>query len=202
MSKVKLTYFDFAGGRGEACRLALYLAGIDFIDDRVDSKSWPSLKSSTPFGGLPVLEIEGKGVISQSNAILGVIGANHDLLPKDSFEAAKHIAILNACEEFNAKLSATIHMDDDQLKKKMREELANGYIKAWGKNIEQQIQGPFFGGDKISVADFKLYTIVNWIKKGVLDHIPASSFDEFTKLNTLFDSVVNHPKIIEWYKNH
>ncbi len=35
MSKVKLSYFDFSGGRGEACRLALFLGGVDFVDDRV-----------------------------------------------------------------------------------------------------------------------------------------------------------------------
>ena len=35
MSKPRLTYFDFAGSRGEECRIALHLAGIDFDDVRV-----------------------------------------------------------------------------------------------------------------------------------------------------------------------
>ena len=30
---VKLTYFDFPGGRGEAARIALHLAGVKWIDD-------------------------------------------------------------------------------------------------------------------------------------------------------------------------
>ena len=35
MPKLKLTYFDFHGGRGEPARLALSMGGIPFEDDRV-----------------------------------------------------------------------------------------------------------------------------------------------------------------------
>ena len=35
MAKLKLTYFDFHGGRGEPARLALSISGIPFEDDRV-----------------------------------------------------------------------------------------------------------------------------------------------------------------------
>ena len=34
MAKLKLTYFDFHGGRGEPARLALSIGGIAFEDDR------------------------------------------------------------------------------------------------------------------------------------------------------------------------
>ena len=35
MPKLKLTYFDFHGGRGEPARLALSIGGIPFEDARV-----------------------------------------------------------------------------------------------------------------------------------------------------------------------
>ena len=35
MAQLKLTYFDFHGGRGEPARLALFIGGIAFEDDRV-----------------------------------------------------------------------------------------------------------------------------------------------------------------------
>ena len=73
MSKPILTYFDFAGGRGEASRLALHLAKVEWVDDRFQG-DWQQKKPTTPFGGLPTLEIPGKGVLSQSNAILEYIG--------------------------------------------------------------------------------------------------------------------------------
>src|SRR6266850_401060 len=53
MPKLKLTYFDFHGGRGEPARLALSIAGIPFEDDRVLGADWARRKPSTPFGSLP-----------------------------------------------------------------------------------------------------------------------------------------------------
>ena len=68
MPKLKLTYFDFHGGRGEPARLALAIAGIPFEDDRVPGSDWPRRKPSTPFGSLPVLEVDG-AIVTQSNGI-------------------------------------------------------------------------------------------------------------------------------------
>ena len=53
MSKPRLIYFDFAGSRGEECRIALHLAGVDFDDVRIPIAEWPELKPQTPFGSLP-----------------------------------------------------------------------------------------------------------------------------------------------------
>ena len=35
MTKPRLTYFDQAASRGEECRLALFIAGVDFEDNRI-----------------------------------------------------------------------------------------------------------------------------------------------------------------------
>lgn len=202
MSKVTLHYFDMAGGRGEEVRLALHVAGIEFYDHRVKREEWPELKSNTPFGQMPILEIEGKGIFSQSNAILGLVGSQHELLPSDPFEAAHHIAILNASEDLRCVINRTMRLKDDAEKKKAREEIVAGYLKEWSDNIEALIKGPYFGGNDLSVADLKLYIVMNWIKRGIVDHIPASSFDSYPKLSTLFDAVQNHPKIVDWYSSH
>lgn len=42
MTKPRLAYFDFAGSRGEECRIALHLAGVDFDDVRVAGADWPA----------------------------------------------------------------------------------------------------------------------------------------------------------------
>jgi glutathione S-transferase len=202
MSNITLHYFDMAGGRGEEVRLALHAAGIEFDDHRINREQWRDMKPNTPFGGLPVLEIKGKGELSQSNAILGMIGSQHDLLPQDFFEAARHIAILNACEDLRCVIVRTMRIKDDAEKQKAREELVAGYLKEWSGYVEKQIRGPFFGGNDLSVADLKLYIVMNWIKRGIIDHIPATSFDSFAGLSALFDAVVQHPKIVEWYAAH
>ena len=44
MANLKLTYFDFHGGRGEPARLALSIGGIPFDDDRVAFADWEQRK--------------------------------------------------------------------------------------------------------------------------------------------------------------
>ena len=119
MSKPKLSYFDFNGGRGEDCRLALHIAGIDFEDDRVKGSDWAEKKPNTPFGAMPVLEIHGTQ-IAQSNAILSLIGRMHDLHPKDPLEAARHDALLNAVEDLRSRINAVLREKDEAKRKPMR----------------------------------------------------------------------------------
>src|SRR5260370_36287526 len=87
MPKLKLTYFDFHGGRGEPARLALSIAGIPFEDDRVPGADWPRRKPSTPFGSLPVLEGDG-AIVTQSNGINRYVGKLEDLYASDPLHAA------------------------------------------------------------------------------------------------------------------
>ncbi len=196
-ANVTLRYFDFPGGRGEACRMALHLAGVPFHDDRIKFDDWAGIKSSTPFGGMPVLTIKGKGVLAQSNVILGFIGGGHDLLPEDNFEAAQHLAILNSVEEFVGRLFAGGDQDE-AAKKQQREGFASGYMKDWANNISTLIQGPFVGGDKISVADLKLYVNMNTLKSGNVDYILRDYFEAFPKFTALHAAVASHPGIIEF----
>src|SRR3954463_4414596 len=90
MNKTKLTYFDAPVSRGEECRLALHLAGIDFEDVRVKGADWPAVKAGTPYGSVPILEMPGRPPLAHSNAILVMIGRLHGLHPADHFEAARH----------------------------------------------------------------------------------------------------------------
>lgn len=198
MSKPKLTYFDFPGGRGEDCRMALVLAGVDFEDHRVKGPAWAALKPNTPFGSMPLLDLDGKPTLAQSNAILTWIGRSYQLLPTDEWEAARHLAVLEAVEDFRALLGPSGTLEDESEKKRVREELCAGPVKQWGAQIERQIHGPFVGGEAISVADLKLFTTVNWTKRGVLDFVPTDVLDEFEKLQGLCRAVAAHPKIAAW----
>jgi glutathione S-transferase len=198
-NKPKLTYFDVAGSRGEECRLALHLAGVDFEDVRVKFPDWAALKPATPFGSLPLLEWPGHPVLAQSNAILVLIGRQHGLHPKNDFEAARHEAMMGYVEDFRGQVSPTLRMADDE-KRKAREQLATTFLPTWGANAEKQIgDGPFFGGAKIHVVDLKINLAVRWIKSGVLDHIPTTVFDAFPKLVRIHDAVRDHAGVKAWY---
>ncbi len=197
MSKPVLTYFDFPGGRGEEARIALHVAGVDFVDDRFRG-DWPAKKPTTPFGALPVLEIPGKGLLTQSNAILGFIGRGHDLLPADSWEAARHEAILNVAEELRNETAKTGSKDEDE-KRTKREAFTAGYLTSFAKNLEAQIAGPFFGGATLSVADIKLFVVLGAFTKGVYDHVPTDVFASYPKITGLLAAVAAHPRVADWY---
>jgi prostaglandin-H2 D-isomerase / glutathione transferase len=198
MGKPKLTYFDAPVSRGEECRIALHVAGIDFEDHRIKREEWPSLKPKTPFGGLPLLEIPGHPVLAQSNAILGLIGRRHGLLPKDDLEAARHDAIMLYAEELRNKVAATLRMEEAE-KKTVREAIAANDVPLWAANAERQIgDGPFFGGAALSVADIKLYILLRWFKSGSIDHVAKTVFDGFPKLTRLYEAVQNEPRVKSW----
>jgi glutathione S-transferase len=200
MTKPRLIYFDASASRGEECRLALHTARIDFEDVRVKRDEWPALKPTTPFGGLPILELPGRPPLAQSNAILVYVGRQSGLHPKDDFEAARHEAVMCHVEDLRANVGPTLRITDEAEKKKAREALASSYLPVWGERAERQIgAGPFFAGDKLSVVDFKLYMAVRWFARGTVDHVPSTIFTAYPKLTRLHDAVEQHPSVKAWY---
>jgi glutathione S-transferase len=200
MDAVRLIYFDFAGSRGEECRLALHLAGVDFEDVRVKSADWPAMKSDTPFGAMPVLEMRGHPPLCQSNAILVLIGRLHGLHPADPIDASYHEAFLAAAEELRHQIAPTLRISDPAQKQAVREALAAKELHTWGAQAERQLRGagPFVAGERIQVVDLKLYMLVRWLVSGALDHVPTTVLDHCPKLLALYRAVGSHPGVKGW----
>jgi glutathione S-transferase len=199
MNKPKLIYFDAPVSRGEECRLALHLAGVDFEDVRIKVADWPALKERTPYGGLPVLELPGAPALAHSNAILVLIGRRHGLHPADDVEAARHEGMMQHVEDLRARVSPTLRLGDAE-KKTAREALVADYLPAWARAAERNIErGPFFGGDRIHVVDLKIHMAVRWFNGGKVDHIPATIFSDYPKLTAVHDVVRDHAGVKAWY---
>ena len=203
MTKPKLTYFDAPASRGEECRIALHLAGIDFEDNRLKGTDWLALKPTTPFGSLPVFELPGHPALAQCNAILVLIGRRHGLHPTDDFEAARHEAVMQHVEDLRATVNPSMRMNDAD-KLAARQALATGYLPAWGAYAERQLtsDGPFFAGGKLHVVDIKLYMAVRWFISGAVDHIPATVFSGSPKLVRVHDAVRDHDGVKAWLAKH
>lgn len=198
MAELTVTYFDFSGSRGEDCRMALFLAGVEFIDRRIKRAEWMALKPETPFGTLPLLDSDGKPTLAQSNAILGYIGRRYGLYPSDLWDAARHDAILAAVEELRTSAAGTAQPGDEGETRRRREAFVDGALKTWCVNMERQIHGPFIEGERLYVADLKVFTAMNAFRRGVFDHIPTTVFENFGKLTALYAAVESHPKVAEW----
>jgi glutathione S-transferase len=199
MTKPKLIYFDAPVSRGEECRLALHLAGVDFEDVRVKPADWATRKPNTPYGSMPILELPDQPPIAHSNAILALIGRRHGLHPTDDVEAARHEGMMQYVEELRGVVGPTLRLGDAE-KKTVREALAANYLPAWAAFAEKNITGePFFGGAKLNVVDLKLHMAVRWFIGGKVDHIPATVFAAYPKLNRVHDAVRDHAGVKAWY---
>ena len=181
MPKLKLTYFDFHGGRGEPARLALSISGIPFEDDRVAGADWPTRKPDTPFGALPVLEVDGQ-TLAQSNAINRYVGKLTDLYPADAWQAALCDEVMEAVEDINGPLPF--------------------YLTRLQQRLETK-GGRYFAADRLTVADLKVFVLIRQLKSGVLDHVPADLPDNVApKLVEHYEGVRNDPRVQAYYAKH
>lgn len=175
MPKLKLVYFDFNGGRGEAARLALSLGGVPFEDQRVPVADWPRFREQMPFHALPVLEVDGEAV-SQCNAINRYAGRLAGLYPDDPMEALRCDEVMDAVEDITTQVTATFGITDEAEKRTAREALAAGPIRLYLEKLDGLLErrgGHYFVADRLTIADLKVYVWTKGLLSGVLDHVPA-----------------------------
>ncbi|GMR35083.1 hypothetical protein PMAYCL1PPCAC_05278, partial [Pristionchus mayeri] len=98
MPEYKLHYFGIRG-LGEVPRQIFALAEVKFENVAVTREDWPEFKKKTPFGQMPVLEVDGK-FIPQSFAIARFIASQHGLAGKTPFEAAWVDALADQWKDF------------------------------------------------------------------------------------------------------
>jgi glutathione S-transferase len=202
MKKLKLTYFDFDGGRGEPARLALHIGGIPFEDERISLKDWPQIRERTPFQALPILEVDGR-VVAQSNSINRYVGKLAGLYPQDDWQALLCDEVMDAAEDIGTRIGNTIDLPADA-KQQAREELAAGRIPRHLEQLQARLKaagGEYFADQRLTVADLKIYMLVRWLRSGALDHIPKDLVERVAPLLVKhFERVASRPEIAEYYK--
>jgi len=203
MPKLKLTYFAFDGGRGEPIRLALAYGKIPFEDHRFPPGDWPTVKETTPLHQVPVMEVDGK-VITQSNTLLRYAGKLAGLYPSDPLEAAYCDEAMDVTEDIVSKVSPTMFIQDEAEKRRAREALAAGPIPLYLGRLATMLKergGRYFAGDRLSVADFKVFLWTRHLQSGQLDHIPTDIVQRLTPaLAEHFKRISAVPEIVDYYK--
>ena len=201
MSDLKLTYFDFHGGRGEPARLALSMGGVPFVDDRVPMADWPERKPDTPFGALPVLQVDGK-TLTQSNSINRYVAKLTGLYPSDFWQAALCDEAMDAVEDVICQITPTMFMPEDE-KKAWREELASGLIPLYLKRLKQNLAGHggrYFADDRLTIADLKVAMLIRQLTSGILEHVPTDLVERVApELLEHFQRVMKDPSIKSYY---
>lgn len=179
MKKLKLTYFDIDGGRGEPIRLILHWAGIDFEDFRFPFADFAEVRKNTPFSQVPTMLIDDQ-TITQTNALCRYFGKQAELYPKDDYQALLCDEVMNVVEDATNKLVATFGLTGDELKV-ARESLITNHLTTYLKWLDARLQkqgGVYFSGGQMSIADIKVFVWVRGLSAGHLDHIPTTLVEE------------------------
>jgi len=204
LPKLKLTYFNM-GGRAEPIRLALYIGGIPFEDERLSFPQFGEQKAAGRFpnGSVPILEVDGV-VHAQNLALLTYAGKLAGLYPFDLVDAARVAEALFSFEDVIAVIAPTFKLQGEE-QKAARLALADGALKTWIARFDAQLAkngSGYLVGKTLTVADVWLYHFVNGLKglKGSSwDGIPTDWVNQFVNVNAHHQLVDSHPKIQAYY---
>lgn len=201
MNKLKLTYFDFPGGRAEPARLAMHLGGIPFEDYRFAPGDFAEVRKTTPLNQVPTLHVDDLQV-TQSDAITRYVGKLAGLYPEDAYQALLCDEVLGALEDLNIKIGASFGLTGDELKN-ARDALVKGPLPQYLRWLQKQLEshgGAFLADNRLTVADLKAFVLLRWLSSGKLDHIPVDLIDTAAPtLRAYLDRLARLPAIAQYY---
>jgi len=199
MPSYKLTYFN-AKGSAEVIRFIFAQGGVKYEDVRVKvrGEQWKEMKPTTPFGVLPVLEVDGKQL--GGSLIIGRYLAEMFGLSGDSpFENAQIANIVDAVYDFNQEFTKMFFEQDEtrkaEMMKKLKEEVIPTKLQFFEKRASTNDSGWLYAG-KLTWADFCLYLSLEWAMKTVSSEF-MSNFPGLTKMRASVEAL---PNIAKWIK--
>jgi glutathione S-transferase len=201
MPQLKLTYFDFHGGRAEPARLAMAIGGVAFEDHRFTFAEFPEVRKSTPFGQVPVLHVDGTQV-TQSDSILRYAGRLAGLYPSDPFQALLCDEVMFVVEEASMKLGPTFRMTGEE-QKAARLALVNGSIPVYLRWLQSQLMthgGEYFSDNRLTIADLKVFIDVRGLNSGRMDHVPTDLVEQIAPaLNAHMRRIAESEAVSRYY---
>ena len=201
MSQLKLTYFDFHGGRAEPACLALHIGGVAFEDYRFAFPAFAEVRKTTPFGQVPTLDVDGVQV-TQCDSIIRYAGKLAGLYPADAFQALLCDEVMCVVEEATVRLSPSFRMAGDE-QKAARLELVNGSMPIYLRWLESQLLahgGEYFADNRLTVADLKVFVDVRGLNSGRLDHVPTDLVEQVAPaLNAHMQRIAELPAVAQYY---
>ncbi|KHN80491.1 Glutathione S-transferase 1 [Toxocara canis] len=193
----KLTYFDLRY-LGEGPRLIFHQAGVPFEDVRIKREDWLPLKPKTPFGQLPVLEVNGE-MISQSHAICRYLAHQFGLAGKTPLEDAlidsiadAHKDFFNECQPYFKIVGGDIEGDKDAIYKNVVVPARNKYLVALERFLAKSESG-FLVGKSLTWVDLVVSEyIATW------DSINSTFLHGHPKVKKFIQSIRALPNVKKW----
>ena len=195
MPTYKLIYFD-ARARAELSRFIFAHAGVKYEDKRISYQTeWPEYKPNTPFGVLPVLEVDGKQ-LGGSMIIARYLAEQYGLAGSNEFENAQIACIVDAVTDlFEAIVKPFFEKDEtrkQELVKKLKDETLPAKLPLFEKRASTNDSGWLYN-EKLTWADFAFYLMSDLI----VGH-NKEALEDFPGLKKLRASVEGLPNIAKW----
>ncbi|XP_010641992.1 hematopoietic prostaglandin D synthase [Fukomys damarensis] len=190
MPNYKLMYFNMRG-RAEIIRYIFAYLDIKYEDHRIEEADWPEIKSTLPFGKIPVLEVDGL-LLHQSLAIARYLTKNTDLAGKTAMEQCQADALVDTLDDFMSCFPWA------EKKQEVKNEMFNKLLTREAPHLLQSL-GTYLGdkewfiGNSVTWADFYwdiCSTTLLVLKPDLLDSHPS--------LQTLRKKVQAIPAIAAW----
>lgn len=202
----KLMYFGIPG-RGEAIRLALTIGGIDFEDQRIPFPAWGKVKSSTPWGNLPVLELADGSQLAQARSLLRFVGKHTSpmLYPVDPLMAQRVDELMDALEDLGAAITSTgqglskEEMDAERLVAVSKGGAIHTILAKIDAFIQANGSNGYAVGSQMNIASLLTFTSIGRMVGGVYFGIPPTVCDPFPNIQLVRKMVGCHPAVIAWY---
>ena len=135
MPTYKLYYFNVKG-RAEPIRFVFAQAGVTYEDIRLNKEQWAEFKPKTPYGTMPVLEVDGK-MLAGSGPIERLLAEQYGLAGSNAFENAEIASILDVVDDLAEKLAAVYFEKDEAWKAKLKKELDETHIPRYLGALEK-----------------------------------------------------------------
>jgi glutathione S-transferase len=178
-------YDYLPSGNGYKVRLVLRHLGLRYeiveLDIKRGETRTPEFLAKNPNGRIPLLEIPGRGFLSESHAIIGFLAEGSRLVPADPLDRARMWQWM-CFEQYNLEPNigtarfwiTSLHKSEQELGEKLVEKRRNGHA-ALGV-LEAGLKGrEFLVGDRCTLADIALYAYTHVAPEGgfPLDAYPA-----------------------------
>ncbi|CAJ0960591.1 unnamed protein product, partial [Mesorhabditis belari] len=198
MPHYKLIYFDLRG-RAEVSRQLFALAGVPYEDHRVSFEEWPEFKPKTPFGQMPLLEVDGV-VLAQSMTIARYLARKFGFSGANDWEAAQIDALsdtmhdyFNEQKNFFSIMAGRVPGDKDAAMKELFEPARDKYFPIFVEKYLKKNSSGFLIGNKVSYADLLCASHIGSFQ-GLMPH----AFDKYPELIAHKEKIESIPAIKKW----
>lgn len=224
MAKIKLTYFNIEAA-AEKVRLAFVMTGAEFEDNRIDQETWKTMKPTTPFGQLPVMEVVMEDgtvkTFAQSVAMMRWIARKFDptgtLYPADADASIEVEEMLGLSDDLARAWQPKLYIGMGDRHKmyghpeewpekaatvqKLREEFLATDLPKFMDFFTKKLSatGAFFCGPNPTIADLQILAQLRYYTKGVADYVPANSLEPYPVVTAWMARMHDIPQIKKWY---